>query len=92
MNITYYLIGVLTGFSLSTFFIGKELYKYYTKYKVQQKQLDRILKLNDKIKEIHNLETNELISLTRNKKQKKYQPWNELTIADTINKKLATNT
>ncbi|MEC5166771.1 hypothetical protein RCH18_002520 [Flavobacterium sp. PL11] len=92
MNITYYLIGVLTGFSLSTFFIGKELYKYYNKYKVQQKQLDRILKLNDKIKEIHNFEINESISLSRNKRRKNYQAWNELTIPDNINKELATHT
>ncbi|MCW2118510.1 hypothetical protein [Flavobacterium sp. 7A] len=49
MNITYYLVGVITGASLSSFFVGKELYKYYIKYKVQRKQLDRILKLNDKI-------------------------------------------
>lgn len=55
MDITYYLIGLLTGVSVSTFFIGKELYKYYTKYTIQQKQLDRILKLNDKIKKIKNL-------------------------------------
>lgn len=49
MNITYYLVGVLTGVSVSTFFVGKELYKYYTKYTVQRKQLERLLKLNDKI-------------------------------------------
>jgi hypothetical protein len=55
MDITYYFIGLLTGVSVSTFFIGKELYKYYTKYTIQQKQLDRILKLNDKIKKIKNL-------------------------------------
>jgi hypothetical protein len=50
MDITNYLIGLLTGVSLSSFFMGKELYKYYTKYTIQHKQLDRILKLNDKIK------------------------------------------
>lgn len=54
-TITYYLIGLLTGVSVTTFFIGKELYKYYTKYTIQQKQLDRILKLNDKIKKIKSL-------------------------------------
>lgn len=52
MDITNYLIGLLTGVSVTTFFIGKEWYKYYTKYTIQQKQLDRILKLNDKIKKI----------------------------------------
>ncbi|WP_348799897.1 hypothetical protein [Flavobacterium adhaerens] len=56
MDITYYFIGLLTGVSVSTFFIGKELYRYYTKYTIQQKQLDRILKLNDKIKKLKNLE------------------------------------
>lgn len=57
MDITYYFIGVLTGVSVSSFFIGKELYKYYTKYTIQQKQLNRILKLYDKIKEINNLDS-----------------------------------
>ncbi|MFH7000382.1 hypothetical protein ACHRVZ_20885 [Flavobacterium sp. FlaQc-57] len=52
MDITNYLIGLLTGVSVTTFFIGKEWYKYYTKYTIQQKQLDRVLKLNDKIKKI----------------------------------------
>jgi hypothetical protein len=63
MNITYYFIGLLTGVSVSTFFIGKELYKYYTKYTIQQKQLNRILKLYDKIKKIKNLDSNETPSL-----------------------------
>jgi hypothetical protein len=57
MDVTYYLIGLLTGVSVSTFFIGKEWYKYYTKYTIQQKQLDRILKLNDKIQKIKNLDS-----------------------------------
>ncbi|MFA9191529.1 hypothetical protein AAGV28_09120 [Flavobacterium sp. FZUC8N2.13] len=55
MDITYYFIGLLTGVSVTTFFTGKELYKYYTKYRIQQKQLDRILKLNDEIKKLKNL-------------------------------------
>ena len=57
MDITYYFISLLTGVSVSTFFIGKELYRYYTKYTIQQKQLNRILKLYDKIKKIKNLDT-----------------------------------
>lgn len=57
MDLTYYFIGLLTGVSVSTFFIGKELYKYYTKYTIQKKQLDRILKLNDNIKRLKNLKT-----------------------------------
>lgn len=57
MDITNYLIGLLTGISVTAFFIGKELYKYYIKYTIQQKQLDRILKLNDKIKKIKNFKS-----------------------------------
>jgi hypothetical protein len=58
--ITYYLIGLLTGVSLTAFFIGKELYKYYTKFKVQQKELNRILKLNDNIKNFQKLNSIEV--------------------------------
>jgi hypothetical protein len=58
--ITYYLIGLLTGVSLTAFFIGKELYKYYTKFKIQQKELNRILKLNDKIKNLKTLNSIEV--------------------------------
>jgi hypothetical protein len=47
--IIYYFIGLLTGVSVTTFFVGKELYKYYIKSEIQQKQLDRILKFNDEI-------------------------------------------
>jgi hypothetical protein len=54
-TITYYFIGLLTGVSVTAFFIGKEWYKYYTKCRIQQKQLDRILKLNDNIKKFTNL-------------------------------------
>lgn len=57
MDITNYFIGLLTGVSITAFFIGKELYKYYTKYTIQQKQLDRILKLNDKIQNFKNLKS-----------------------------------
>ena len=50
MNIiTYYFIGLLTGVSLTAFFIGKELYKYYSKCEIQQNQLDRILKFKDEM-------------------------------------------
>ncbi|MCV2483538.1 hypothetical protein OD917_01285 [Flavobacterium sp. SH_e] len=59
MDINNYLIGLLTGVSVTTFFIGKEWYKYYTKYTIQQKQLDRVLKLNDKIKKLKTLSSNE---------------------------------
>lgn len=59
MDINNYLIGLLTGVSVTTFFIGKEWYKYYTKYTIQQKQLDRVLKLNDKIKKLKNISPSE---------------------------------
>jgi hypothetical protein len=59
MDITNYLIGLLTGVSVTTFFIGKEWYKYYNKYTIQQKQLDRVLKLNDKIKKLKNYSSKE---------------------------------
>jgi hypothetical protein len=60
MNVTYYLAGLLSGVSVTSFFIGKELYRYYIKNKVQEKQLGRMLKLNDKIKKsllVESLET-----------------------------------
>jgi uncharacterized membrane protein YciS (DUF1049 family) len=50
MNVPYYVAGLLSGVSIAGFFIGKELYRYYVKSKVQEKQLRRMLKLNDKIK------------------------------------------
>ncbi len=53
--IAYYLIGLLTGVSLTAFFIGKGLYKYYNKSIILQKQLNRVLKLNDNIKNFNNL-------------------------------------
>jgi hypothetical protein len=61
--IIYYLIGLLTGVSVTAFFVGKELYKCYTKSVIQQKQLDRILKLNDEInrfKILHSIESQNL--------------------------------
>ncbi|BDU27193.1 MULTISPECIES: hypothetical protein [unclassified Flavobacterium] len=63
MDMTNYLIGLLTGVSVTTFFIGKEWYKYYTKYTIQQKQLDRVLKLNDKIKKLKNYSPSETQNL-----------------------------
>lgn len=58
MDITYYFIGLLTGVCVSSFFIGKELYAYYTKYTIQKKQLERFLKLNDKIQKVKKIESN----------------------------------
>ena len=39
MIITYYFAGLLSGISLASFFIGKELYRFYIKNKVQKKQV-----------------------------------------------------
>jgi len=61
MNVTYYLAGLVSGVSVATYFIGKELYRYYIKNKVQEKQLKRMLKLNDKIKKSYLIETGELV-------------------------------
>ena len=53
MNITIisYLAGFISGVSIAGFFIGKELYRFYVKDKVQKKQLHRLSQLNDHIKE-----------------------------------------
>lgn len=59
MNITYYLAGLLSGVSIASFFIGKELYKFYIKNKVQKKQLERMDKLNKQIKKTFDLEVKE---------------------------------
>lgn len=60
MMITYYLAGVLSGISVASFFIGKELYRYYIKNKVQEKKLNRLLKLNEKIKNSFPMDTPEM--------------------------------
>lgn len=49
MLITY-LLGFLSGIAIASFFIGKELYKYYIKNKVQSKQLERLMRLKHKNK------------------------------------------
>lgn len=59
MNITYYLAGLLSGISIASFFIGKELYKFYVKDKVQKKQLERMEKLNKQIKKTFDMESKE---------------------------------
>ena len=60
MNITYYLAGLLSGISIASFFIGKELYKFYIKNKVQKKQLERMEILNKQIKKTFDMEAKEL--------------------------------
>lgn len=60
MNITYFLAGLLSGISVASFFIGKELYRFYVKNKIQKKQLDRMAKLNDKIKKSFHIDSVEM--------------------------------
>jgi hypothetical protein len=43
-----YILGLLSGFAIASFFIGKELYKYYLKNKIQSKQLERLKRLKKK--------------------------------------------
>ena len=50
-------MGLVTGISVTAFLVGKELYKYYTRYTLQKKQLDRFLKMYDKTKNIKTSET-----------------------------------
>ncbi len=37
-----FILGILSGFSIATFFIGKELYRYYLRNKIQNKQIERL--------------------------------------------------
>lgn len=60
MNIAYFIAGLVSGLSGASFLIGKELYHYYVKNKIQEKQLKRMMKLNDKIKKSFFKETPEM--------------------------------
>ena len=60
MIITYYLAGLISGLSVASFFIGKELYRFYVKNKVQEKQLVRMDKLNTKLKKNMEFENSEV--------------------------------
>jgi len=60
MNITYFVAGMASGLSVASFLIGKELYRFYIKSKIQEKQLIRMMKLNDKIKKSFSSETAEM--------------------------------
>jgi uncharacterized membrane protein YdjX (TVP38/TMEM64 family) len=62
MNIIYYFAGLLSGVSIASFFIGKELYKFYVKDKVQKKQLERMEKLNKQFKKTFDMEGPEFSS------------------------------
>lgn len=57
----YFISGLITGLSASTYLIGKELHAYYKKNTLQEKQLMRLRKLN------HQLSTqNALLNNTSN--------------------------
>ncbi|MFV5693011.1 hypothetical protein ACM55K_13375 [Flavobacterium sp. LT1R49] len=60
MMITYYLAGLLSGISVASFFIGKELYRFYIKNKIQKKKLDRLSRLNEKIKNSYSMDVVEM--------------------------------
>lgn len=52
----YFISGMIAGVSASSYLIGKELYAYYKKNTLQEKQLMRLRKLN------HQLSTQNAIS------------------------------
>jgi hypothetical protein len=58
--IIYYVSGIITGVSASAYFIGKELFAFHRKNSLQEKQLDRMRKLN------HQLSSKISLSLTSN--------------------------
>lgn len=49
MLITY-ILGFLSGFAFASFFLGKELYRFYLKNKVQGKQIERLRRFKNKNK------------------------------------------
>jgi uncharacterized membrane protein YdjX (TVP38/TMEM64 family) len=49
MLITY-ILGFLSGFAIASFFLGKELYRFYLKNKVQGKQIERLRRFKNKNK------------------------------------------
>jgi hypothetical protein len=62
--IIYFVSGIIAGVSVSAYFIGKELFVTHRKNSLQEKQLDRMRKLN------HQLSTK--ISLNSSNKQSAY--------------------
>ena len=52
----YFISGVIAGVSASSYLIGKELFAYYKKNTLQEKQLMRLRKLN------HQLSTKKALS------------------------------
>lgn len=47
--ITYFIAGIIAGLSVSAYFIGKELFSFHRKITLQEKQLDRMRKLNHQL-------------------------------------------
>ena len=47
-----YFLGLISGIAIASFFIGKELYRFYVKNKVQAKQIERLQLLKKKNKKI----------------------------------------
>ena len=47
--IIYFVSGIVAGVSASSYLIGKELYAYYRKNTLQEKQLMRLRKLNHQL-------------------------------------------
>jgi hypothetical protein len=68
----YFISGIITGVSASSYLIGKELYGYYRKNTLQEKQLMRLRKLN------HQLSTKN--ALTNNSTAKNVYESNEVHI------------
>ena len=51
MALIPFFIGSVTGFAVASFFIGKEFYKFYKRSNMQEKKIQRLLKINAKIRE-----------------------------------------
>jgi hypothetical protein len=54
----YFISGVIAGVSASSYLIGKELYAYYKKNTLQEKQLMRLRKLNHQLSTKNSLSSN----------------------------------
>ena len=47
--IIYFVSGITAGVTISAYFIGKELFAFHRKNSMQEKQLDRMRKLNHQL-------------------------------------------
>lgn len=50
MMIIYFIAGSISGISIASFFIGKELYRFYNKNTELKKQIEKLNKLNNKMR------------------------------------------